>query len=140
MIKLLILCLICCSLFVGGGYLYLQKSFKETENKVSSVPYSFSAPESKGIMLDVCGSLTFFYLDFEDERLTVIIPPETEYEEEIFGYPIDFTVKTDYGFVASAVDSADGINAEIYGSSGCGYFKPYGRYLGIKAADNNGSA
>ena len=127
MFKLLILCLICCSLFVGGGYLYLQKSFKETENKVSSVPYSFSAPENKGIMLDVCGSLTFFYLDFEDERLTVIIPPETEYEGEIFGYPIDFTVKTDYGFVASAVDSADGIELNINGETL--------RFTGVQVAD-----
>ena len=127
MFKLLILCLICCSLFVGGGYLYLQKSFKETENKVSSVPYSFSAPEDKGIMLDVCGSLTFFYLDFEDERLTVIIPPRTEYEEEIFGYPIDFTVKTDYGFVASAVDSADGIELNINGETL--------RFTGVQVAD-----
>lgn len=127
MIKLLILCLICCSLFVGGGYLYLQKSFKETENKVSSVPYSFSAPESKGIMLDICGGLTFLYLDFEDERLTVIIPPETEYEEEIFGYPIDFTVKTDYGFVASAVDSADGIELNINGETL--------RFTGVQVAD-----
>lgn len=127
MFKLLILCLICCSLFVGGGYLYLQKNFKETENKVSSVPYSFSAPENRGIMLDVCGSLTFFYLDFEDERLTVIIPPETEYEEEIFGYPIDFTVKTDYGFVASAVDSADGIELNINGETL--------RFTGVQVAD-----
>ena len=112
---------------MGGGYLYLQKSFKETENKVSSVPYSFSAPEDKGIMLDVCGSLTFFYLDFEDERLTVIIPPGTEYEEEIFGYPIDFTVKTDYGFVAAAVDSADGIELNINGETL--------RFTGVQVAD-----
>ncbi len=126
-VKLFAFCIVCCSLFVGGGYLYLQKSFKETENKVSSVPYSFSAPEDKGIMLDVCGSLTFFYLDFEDERLTVIIPPGTEYEEEIFGYPIDFTVKTDYGFVAAAVDSADGIELNINGETL--------RFTGVQVAD-----
>ena len=94
-IKLLSLCVICCSLFVGGGYFYLRQNFKEAENKVSSIPYSFSAPENKGIMLDICDNLTFLYLDFGEERLKVIIPPEADYNGEIFGYPIDFTVKTD---------------------------------------------
>ena len=126
-IKLLSLLVICCSLFVGGGYFYLRKNFKEAENKVSSVPYSFSAPESKGIMLDICGSLTFLYLDFEDEMLTVIIPPETEYDGEIFGYPIDFTVMTDYSFVSQLIDCADGIELDINGETL--------RYTGVQIAD-----
>lgn len=112
---------------MGGGYFYLRKNFKETENKVSSIPYSFSVPENKGIMLDVCDSLTFLYLDFEEEKLKVIIPPGTEYEGEIFGYPINFTVKTDYSFVAEAVDCADGIELDIRGETL--------RYTGIQVAD-----
>ena len=126
-IKLVFICIVCCSLFVGGGYFYLRKNFKETENKVSSVPYSFSAPESKGIMLDICGGLTFLYLDFEQERLTVIIPPETEYDGEIFGYPIDFTVKSDYGFVTRLIDCADGIELDLTGETL--------RYTGVQISD-----
>lgn len=126
-IKLLCLCIICCSLFVGGGYFYLRQSFKEAENKVSSIPYSFSAPENKGIMLDICGGLTFLYLDFDEERLKIIIPSETEYGEEIFGYPIDFTVKTDYGFVSELIDCADGIELNLDGETL--------RYTGVQIAD-----
>lgn len=107
--------------------MYLQNSFKETENKVSSVPYSFSAPENKGVMLNICGSLTFLYLDFDEERLKVIIPPEAEYEGEIFGYPIDFTVKTDYSFVSQLVDCADGIELNMNGETL--------RYTGVQIAD-----
>lgn len=125
--KLLAFCIICCSLFVGGGYFYLRHNFKETENKVSSVPYSFSAPESKGIIFDICGSLTYIYLDFEEERLKVIIPPEKEYREEIFGYPIDFTVKTDYRFVAAVIDYADGIELNLDGETL--------RYTGVQISD-----
>ena len=126
-IKLLSLCVICCSLFVGGGYFYLRQNFKEAENKVSSVPYSFSAPENKGIMLSVCDSLTFLYLDFGEERLKVIIPPGTEYDGEIFGYPIDFTVKTDYRFVSKLIDCADGIELDISGETL--------RYTGVQISD-----
>ncbi|MGN0492471.1 MAG: hypothetical protein ACI4F7_02395 [Acutalibacteraceae bacterium] len=126
-IKLIVLCIICCSLFVGGGYFYLRKNFKEAENKVSSVPYSFSAPESKGIMLDICGSLTFLYLDFEEERLTVIVPPEKEYTDEIFGYPVDFTVTTDYRLVSAIIDYADGIELNLNGETL--------RYTGVQVYD-----
>ena len=112
---------------MGGGYFYLRQSFKETENKVSSVPYSFSAPENKGIMLDICDSLTFLYLDFNGEGLKVIIPPEAEYEGEIFGYPIDFTVKADYRFVSKLVDCADGIELDISGERL--------RYTGVQISD-----
>ena len=121
------LCVICCSLFVGGGYFYLRQNFKETENKVSSIPYSFSAPENKGIMLDICDNLTFLYLDFGEERLKVIIPPEADYNGEIFGYPIDFTVKTDYRFVSRLIDCADGIELEISGETL--------RYTGVQISD-----
>ena len=126
-IKLVFICIVCCSLFVGGGYFYLRQSFKETENKASSVPYSFSAPENKGVMLDICDNLTFLYLDFGEERLKVIIPPEAEYDGEIYGYPIDFTVKTDYRFVSKLIDCADGIELDISGETL--------RYTGVQVAD-----
>ena len=126
-IKFFAFCVICCSLFVGSGYFYLRQNFKEAENKVSSVPYSFSAPENKGIMLDICDSLTFLYLDFSDERLKVIIPNEEEYGEEIYGYTIDFTVKTDYRFVSYIIDCADGIELNLEGETL--------RYTGVQISD-----
>ena len=126
-IKLWLLCIVCCSLFVGGGYFYLRKNFKEAENKVSSVPYSFSAPDNKGILLEVCGSFTFLYLDFEEEILKIIIPAGNEYGEEIYGYPIDFTVSADYRFVAAVIDYADGIELDLNGETL--------RYTGVQIAD-----
>ncbi len=126
-LRLILICFICCALFVGSGYLYLRKNLLPADHNVSSVPYSFSAPENRGMMLDICGGLTFLYFDFEDERLTVIIPPEQEYTEEIFGYPIDFTVTADYRLLSAVIDYADGIELSSDGAML--------RYTGVQVAD-----
>lgn len=98
-----------CTVFVSSGYLYLRRSFKPAKGDASKIPYTFSAPENKGIMTELCSDLTFFYLDFEDEKLTVIIPPDSFSSDEIYGYPIDFKIKSDYSLLAAVIDYAGGI-------------------------------
>lgn len=98
-----------CALFVGGGYLYLRRSFKPAEGTASKIPYTFSAPENKGVMLEICGELTYIYLNFKDEKLTVIIPPYSDYGDEIYGYPIDYKIKSDYSLISALIDYAGGI-------------------------------
>lgn len=98
-----------CALFVGGGYIYLHRSFKPAKGNASKIPYTFSAPDNKGIMTELCGDPTFLYFNFEDEKLTVIIPPDSDYRDEIYGYPIDFKVKSDYSLLAAVIDYAGGI-------------------------------
>lgn len=106
-------CLLCCAALVGGGYLYLKFSFKETDNSVSKVPYEFAKPENSGIMLDFCGDKTFLYLDFEDSKLSVIMPPENSYTDKIYGYNIDYSVSGDYYLLADIIDAADGIELTV---------------------------
>lgn len=120
-------CVICCALFVSGGYFYLRKSFAPAEKNVSSVPYTFPVPENKGIMFEICGDLTFIYLDFENEKLSVIFPPGEEYGSEIYGYPIDFSVKSDYSLIGAIVDYAGGIELSDGGTTL--------RYTGVQIAD-----
>lgn len=102
-------CVLCCAVLVGGGYFYLKTGFKETDNSVSQVPYEFTKPENSGIMLDFCGDETFVYLDFEEGKLSVIIPPDGGFEGSIYGYDIDYTVSGDYYLLADIIDAADGI-------------------------------
>lgn len=109
-LKLLFICFCCGAVFTAGGYFYLKSNMKETENNVSQVPYSSPSPENSGILLDISGSRTFFYLDFEKEKLTVIIPQEGYIiTDNLFGYPINYRVEADYSFVADIIDFTDGI-------------------------------
>lgn len=111
-LKLIIFCIFCCAILVGSGYFYLERSFEPVKNSAESIPYEFSAPENKGIMLNVEGNKTFFYLDFKKEKLKIIIPPNEDFETEILGYPIDFHINSDYDFLAKTIDFCDGIELE----------------------------
>lgn len=108
-IKFLLFYAACFAVFVSAGYLYLSKEISPAENSVSDVPYTFPEPSGKGIMFDICGDKTFAYFDFEGKKLKIIIPPYDDFSDEIYGYSIDFTVETDYSFVAALVDYAGGI-------------------------------
>lgn len=110
-LKLLFICFCCGAIFTAGGYFYLKSNMKEeTENNVSQVPYSSPSPQNSGILLDISGSRTFFYLDFEKEKLTVIIPQESYIvTDNLFGYPINYRIEADYRFISDIIDLVDGI-------------------------------
>lgn len=110
-LKLLFICLCCGAVFTVGGYFYLKSNLTaETENNVSQVPYSSPLPENSGILLDINSSRTFFYLDFEEEKLSVIIPQDGYIiTDKLFGYPVNYHIQADYSFMADIIDFIDGI-------------------------------
>jgi len=109
--------MLCFIIFLAVGYAYLT-SITNTEvqnNDISSVPYS-SVPENTGVLFDIAGSAALFYLDFEGETVSIIYGDNAlEYDTEIYGYPIDYTVNADYSLITHIVDSIGGIDLLISG-------------------------
>lgn len=108
--KTLAISLGCCAVFVGVGYFYLDSSTKEqTQNEVSSVPYAY-VPESAGVLFDVSGDKTLFYLDFEGKSVSVIIADGiNEAQQELYGYSIDYIVEADYNLLEGIIDAVGGV-------------------------------
>lgn len=71
-LNLLAVCFLSGIIFIGVGYLYLNRELKPTENKTESVPYYPEAPESAGVMFDICGDRTLCYMNFEDGSLNIL--------------------------------------------------------------------
>ena len=93
------------------GYFYLNSNITETENRVSDIPYSSSNVQNAGILLEICDSKTFFYLDFEGNDLLVIFPDESVSVtvDSLYGYSINYEISGDYSLVSDIVDILDGI-------------------------------
>ncbi len=109
-------CVFCLSLFVGVGYFYLDSKTQTVQNEAPSVPYYSSVPENAGVLLDIAGSKTLYYLDFENMTMAVIFADNEAIDNnEIYGYQVDYTVMADYPLLASIVDMAGGINLEAEG-------------------------
>lgn len=100
-----------CSLliFMAIGFLYLESINKTVENKSEKVPY-YQLPENKGILLDIDGSKTLIYMNFEKNNLSVIYP---DMEEEIYDYEIDYKIKSDYKIVEEIIDILGGIDLKM---------------------------
>lgn len=103
----------CCSVFVGVGFYYINANLQPTENKTPLVPYSQENPQNAGVLLEIGDDRTFFYLDFESEKLYVSLKPENE--AEIYGYEIDYTVVSDIDILRDAVDYLGGIEMAVEG-------------------------
>lgn len=126
--KFIIMCVVCCALLVSGGYFYLNKNITETDNTVSKVPYTFKEPENSGILVEIAGNFSFWYMDFENSRLAVMLVSENDAEkEEIYGYTVDYRLQADYTMLADIIDFAGGIETEENGTKV--------RLTGIQAAD-----
>lgn len=104
----LFLCL-CIFVSVGFVYIYFKTADTQVQKNESFVPYS-TLPENAGVLFDVSGNYVYFYLDFENETLCLLYMDDYDgYSNEISGYPIDFTVKSDYSLVSGIVDMLGGI-------------------------------
>lgn len=115
-LKTAAICIACAAVFIGTGYFYLSSNSETVQNETESVPYYSAVPESAGVMFDILGDKTFFYLDFEKEILSVIYADEIETaNDEIYGYPIDYTVSADYSLLGGIVDAVGGIDLNIEG-------------------------
>ena len=129
--KGLFVCFGCGVIFVLTGYLYLSANIGDipAENKTESVPYAPSQPENAGVLLDIAGSAVFFYLDFETERLPVMVIDQTAdlSQDSYYGYPSHYKITADYSFLAGLIDRIDGIELVIDGEKL--------RYTGVQTVD-----
>ncbi len=114
-LKTFLVSLICGVIFVGVGYFYLENAEQPAGNEASSVPYYSSVPDNSGVLFDIGGSKTFFYLDFEGEMLKVIFVDQKEITDEIYGYSVDYTITSDYSILAEITDIAGGIDMVVEG-------------------------
>ncbi len=109
--KTVAISLCCCGIFLLTGYFYLEKSLEPAENgAIESVPYYSSVPQNAGVLLDICGDRTFFYLDFEGMELRIIFDGEEEFKEDnVYGYNVDYSIFSDYSLLSEIVDIAGGV-------------------------------
>lgn len=98
-------------------YFYLHRSLKPAEGQASEIPYSFSLPDNKGLLFDIAGNRTFVYLDFENERMNVIIPQAESFDPTDFGYSGDFELRGELPVLAALIDYAGGITLQENGES-----------------------
>lgn len=101
--------------FFGAGYSYLTVSKEQdvTDNSVSSVPY-YSVPENAGVLFETDKGKTFLYFDFEDQNLNVIFADSLKVQNDnIYGYCVDYTVKTTEEVLAGIIDILGGIDIEF---------------------------
>ena len=102
-LKTVLISAVCLILFIGAGYFYLRGSFVTAQNENNSVPYYKQIPQNSGLLFEISGDKTYFYLDFENQNILVAFSGES------FEYPVDFKAKADLDFVADFVDSIGGI-------------------------------
>ncbi len=113
-LKTFLICVLCFAIFLSVGFVYITSKTKtEVQNNTSSVPYA-SLPQNAGVLFEVDNNYALFYLDFEKESISVICINEILQDEtEIYGYPIDYTVKADYNLISYIVDSVGGIDLSV---------------------------
>ncbi len=103
----------CCAVFVGAGYYYINKSLEPVQNNTESVPYYQQKADNAGVLLEIDGLPTFLYFDFENEKLIASINPDVANSGNIYGYTVDYTVKTDISVLGDIIDYVDGIELSI---------------------------
>ena len=117
-----------CVFMVSGGYFYLRRNIGAAESPVSDVPYTFSEPQNSGILVECSGRKVYLYLDFSNERVTVIFPKILEEDErELYGYSIDYTLMITEPALAGLIDEVGGVDLEWEGEEL--------RYTGVQVTD-----
>ena len=82
---------VCCAIFIGTGYFYLDRKLSVAEQKTEKIPYYTHLPENKGILFNICGNLTLCYLDFEEKTVSVVSAVNYALDEgRIAGYTVDY--------------------------------------------------
>ncbi len=128
LLNLLAVCFCVGIIFIGSGYLYLNRELTPTENKNPSVPYYPESPENKGVMFEICGERVLFFLNFENSSLSVLFDDsETPLGGKLYGYSVDYKVTGDYDLLAGIIDIAGGIELETE--------KEVLRYTGVQITD-----
>ena len=114
-LKSLVISLMCCAVFVGVGYYYIDANLTPAEQKIEYEPYSQENPENAGVLFEISGDSTFFYLDFDLEKLMVSLKPAEITENEIYGYSVDYKIEGDLSIITKIVDYIGGAELNIDG-------------------------
>ncbi len=113
LLKLLTICLCTGIIFVGTGYLYLDKKLEPTENKTSSVPYSKALPENAGVKFEMCGKGLLVYMNFEENQLSFIFDDKgVTAGGMLYGYSVDYIIEGELDLLAGIIDILGGIELE----------------------------
>ena len=103
-------CAATCMFLVTAGYLYLDRRMQKTGQNTSGIPYEFSLPENRSILLEIGASRTALFLDFEGETLYVA---DYKTDEAILSWPFggafDYTLRADLDLLSFLVDTVGGI-------------------------------
>lgn len=103
------------SLFLGLGYVSLNKDFSKASTEKEKVPYTQEKPQNAGILFDINGEETFFFLNFEECNITVALNPEEPINNEIFGYSLDYKITANSDLLSEITDYLNGLELTILG-------------------------
>ena len=103
------------SLFLGLGYISLNKDFSKASTEKEKVPYTQEKPQNAGILFNINGEETFFFLDFEECNITVALNPEKPIDNEIFGYSLDYKITANSDLLSEITDYLNGLELTILG-------------------------
>lgn len=103
------------SLFLGLGYVSLNGDFSKASTKKEKVPYTQEKPQNAGILFNINGEETFFFLNFEECNITVALNPEEPINNEIFGYSLDYKITANSDLLSEITDYLNGLELTILG-------------------------
>lgn len=103
------------SLFLGLGYVSLNKDFSKASTEKEKVPYTQEMPQNAGILLNINGEETFFFLDFAECNITVALNPEEPINNEIYGYSLDYKITANSDLLSEITDYLNGLELTILG-------------------------
>jgi len=127
-LNLLAVCFCTGIIFIGCGYLYLNRELTPTENKSPSVPYYPESPENKGVMFEICKESVLFFLNFENSTISVLFDDSnTPVGGKLYGYDVDYKISGDYDLLAGIIDIAGGIELKTQDE--------VLRYTGVQVSD-----
>ena len=103
------------SLFLGLGYVSLNEDFSKASTEKEKVPYTQEKPQNAGILFNINGEETFFFLNFEECNITVALNPEEPINNEIFGYSLDYKITANSDLMSEITDYLNGLELTILG-------------------------
>lgn len=113
-------------LLVAVGYAYLSYNIKPVKIESESEPYG-TTTENCGIVLDISGEKTFFYLNFNEEKVDILLNVPQKYKNDIYGYSVDYTVTSEDILISELIDRIGGIDLNLETQEFC--------YTGVQILD-----
>lgn len=113
-------------LLVAVGYAYLNYNIKPVEIDSENEPYG-TETENCGLILDINNEKTFFYLNFKEEKIEILLNVPQNYKNDIHGYSADYTVTSENTLVSELIDRIGGIDLNLEAEEFC--------YTGVQILD-----